>query len=147
MKIIRFIIPVLFLTAVINSAKAQEKKTITEVKFEANEIILNNEHAFNYIRKENKFVIQDRKGNNLIYGEITSSTDGGFSSWIRFLTIKDNIEQQFYNEKIVGRNDLIFALCENNVITKDFELDNEKLKEFIKKFNQLESPPDEVEEP
>ncbi|MGQ2982766.1 hypothetical protein [Flavobacterium sp.] len=149
MKAIKFIITVLFLAVGVNSAKAQQKETkiITEIKFEANKIILNNQHAFNYARKENKFVIQDRKGNYLIYGEITPSSAADFTCRIRFLTIKDSIEQQFYNEKIAGRDELIFALCENNVITKDFELDNDKLRAFIKKFSQFEDPPAEVEEP
>ena len=59
----------------------------------------------------------------MITGDITSLGDNKFSSVITFVTFG----KKFSNTKIVGRNDLIFALCKNNVFTEDF-----KLREFYK---------------
>lgn len=132
---------ILTLLLVVNFTLAQaqkkEKQIITSVEFTADKIILNKKHAFNYARNDNHFEIIDLKGKVVIDGNIKSLGDGKFSSQVNFI----DLNEYFYNEKIIGRNDLIFALCENNVITKKFELDTEKLRLFIKKYNQLEDSP------
>jgi hypothetical protein len=132
----------LFVSFTFAQAQKKEKQIITAVEFTTDKIILNKKHAFNYARVQNDFTIRDLDGKILITGKITPEGNNKFSTRIYFL----DSEEQFYNEKIIGRNDLIFALCENNVITKKFELDTEKLKLFIQNYNQLEDPPLAVDE-
>ncbi|VXB76857.1 conserved hypothetical protein [Flavobacterium sp. 9AF] len=119
-----------------NNLKAQksvEKQLITAVKFETDKIILNDELAYNYSRKGNEFLISQIDGKELIKGTISSDENGKFSSVITFF----QIGKEFTNEKIIGRNDLIFALCENNVIKENFEIDEVKLLAFFEKYNKL----------
>jgi hypothetical protein len=116
--------------------KAQESKDvqiITAVKLEADKIILNNKTAYNYTRNGNDFLISKLDGKELIKGSITSLEDGKFSSIITFVTVG----KEFSNEKIIGRKEVIFALCENNVIKENFELDEAKLNLFFEKYNEL----------
>ena len=116
--------------------KAQESKDvqiIKAVKLEADKIILNNKTAYNYTRNGNDFLISKLDGKELIKGSITSLGDGKFSSIITFVTIG----KEFSNEKIIGRKEVIFALCENNVIKENFELDEAKLNLFFEKYNEL----------
>lgn len=128
------LITILLLSFINLSAQETEKKQIiTAVKFETDKIILNNKPAFNYSKTQNYFTISDLDGKELINGDITAIGDNKFSSVITFLTF----EKKFSNAKIVGRNDLIFALCENNVFTEDFKIDEAKLTEFFEKYNEL----------
>lgn len=116
--------------------KAQESKDfqiITAVKLEADKIILNNKTAYNYTRNGNDFLISKLDGKELIKGSITSLGNGKFSSIITFVTIG----KEFSNEKIIGRKEVIFALCENNVIKENFEFDEAKLNLFFEKYNEL----------
>lgn len=128
------LITLLLLSFIKLSAQETEKKQIiTAVKFETDKIILNNKPAFNYNKVYNYFTISDLDGKELIKGDITALGDNIFSSVITFVTF----EKQFSNAKIVGRNDLIFALCENNVFTEDFKINEEKLTAFFEKYNEL----------
>jgi hypothetical protein len=116
--------------------KAQESKDvqiITAVKLEADKIILNDKTAYNYTRNGNDFLISKLDGKELIKGSITSLGDGKFSSIITFVSIG----KEFSNAKIIGRKEVIFALCENNVIKANFELDEAKLILFFEKYNEL----------
>jgi hypothetical protein len=126
------IVLIIFGSNIIHAQK-QKEQIITSVQFEPEKIILNEKHAFNYIKQGNNFQISNLKNVMLISGKITPVEKGKFTSLIYFATV----DKQFQNPKIIGRNDLIFALCENNVITSDFEIDGEKLQEFINKYNQL----------
>jgi hypothetical protein len=125
----------IFILSFVN-LKAQESKDvqiITAVKLEADKIILNNKTAYNYTRNGNDFLISKLDGKELIKGSITSLGNAKFSSIITFVTIG----KEFSNEKIIGRKEVIFALCENNVIKENFELDEAKLKLFFEKYNEL----------
>lgn len=119
--------------AIANAQKSKGKQIITEVKLDSDKVILNNKLAYNYTRNENDFIISDLKGKELIKGSITSLGNGKFSSIITFVTVG----KDFSNSKIIGRQQLIFALCENNVIKEDFTIDEEKLTAFLEKYNEL----------
>jgi len=116
-----------------NAQKSNEKQIITAVSLKADQIILNNKLAYNYTRTGNDYLISNLEGKELIKGSITSHGDGKFSSIISFVTIG----KDFSNEKIIGRKEIIFALCENNVIKENFEFDEAKLVSFFEKYNQL----------
>jgi len=133
MKKILLIIILLLSFINLSAQETEKKQIITAVKFETDKIILNNKPAFNYSKAQNYFTISDLDGKELINGDITAIGDNKFSSVITFLTF----EKKFSNAKIVGRNDLIFALCENNVFTEDFKIDEAKLTEFFEKYNEL----------
>ncbi len=116
--------------------KAQESKevpVITAIKLEVDKIILNDKLAYNYTRNGNDFLISNLDGTELIKGSITSQGNGKFSSIITFVTVG----KEFSNEKIIGRKEIIFALCENNVIKENFEIDEAKLTLFFEKYNEL----------
>jgi hypothetical protein len=135
MKYIRLIL-LLFIYLNITTIYSQRKikPNITAVEFKETKIILNKKHAFNYYKKANDFTISDLNDNPLITGKITPLGNSQFASKIYFITV----EKEFYNEKIIGRNDLIMTLCDNNVITKQLEIDNEQLDLFIENFNEIE---------
>ena len=130
---------ILFLSIFILSflnLKAQESKEvqiITAVELKADKIILNNKTAYNYSRNGNDFLISNLDVKELIKGSITSHGNGKFSSIITFVTVG----KEFSNEKIIGRKEIIFALCENNVIKDNFEIDEAKLTLFFEKYNEL----------
>jgi hypothetical protein len=117
----------------LSAQEKDEEQIITAVKFETDKIILNNKPAFNYSKVYNSFTISDLDGKELITGDITALGENNFSSVITFVTF----DKKFSNAKIVGRNDLIFALCQNNVFTKDFKINEEKLNAFFEKYNEL----------
>jgi hypothetical protein len=111
----------------------EEKKIITKVTFpkdNPNIIILNDKHAFNYIKNENYFEILNLNNEKLIIGNIFKEGDK-WKSNIEFKTVN----KSFSNSKIISRNELIFSLSESNVITENFELDSERLLIYIEKFN------------
>ncbi len=128
-----FIVTLLTYTSVIVAQK-KEEQIITAVEFTKEDIVLNNKIAFKYSKEGNRFEIFDLNNKSLIVGNIKSIGNGKFSSIIVFQTLG----QQFSNSRIIGRNDLIFALCENNVFTKDLDINEDKLKEFIKRYNELD---------
>ncbi|MFB9079969.1 hypothetical protein ACFFLS_08770 [Flavobacterium procerum] len=115
------------------SAQEKEEQIIKAISFEKGEIILNNKIAFFYLKDGNNFSISDLKNKEVISGQINSVGNGKFSSIITFIAS----DKKFSNERIIGRNDLIFALAENNVIKEDFRIDEVKLASFIEKYNQL----------
>jgi hypothetical protein len=117
----------------LSAQEKNEEQIITAVKFETDKIILNNKPAFNYNKLYNYFTISDLNGKELITGDITALGKNKFSSVINFVTF----DKKFSNAKIIGRNELIFALCENNVFTEDFKINEEKLTEFFEKYNEL----------
>ncbi len=107
---------------------------VTEVSFDSEHIILNHKIAYKYERIENHFVIKDKKGQNLIEEDIENIGYQKFKSTIHFLAQ----DITFSNPEIVGRNDLIFAFVNFNVFEKDGSINEERLKLFVDKFNQLE---------
>lgn len=114
-------------------SKKQDKQIITKVNFpkdNLNIIILNDKHAFNFIKNENYFEILNLNNEKLITGNIFWE-DEKWKSNIEFKTVN----KSFSNSKIISRNELIFTLAESNVITENFELDSEKLLVYIEKFN------------
>jgi hypothetical protein len=110
-----------------------QKRIIKKVQFEKNEIILNKKKAFEYRKTGNDFVILDLKGNELITGSISKNEK---DEWISIIDFK-TVNKTFTNKKIIGRNHLIFALAEENIIKKNFEFDEKKLLKFIEKHNEL----------
>jgi hypothetical protein len=128
------VLSLLMLTFInVYSQKSKEEQIIKAVKLEADKIILNNKLAFNYSRNGNDYSISNLDGKEIIKGIITSLGEGNFSSVITFVTIG----KEFSNKKIIGRKEIIFALCENNVIKENFELDEAKLTLFFEKYNEL----------
>ncbi len=112
-----------------------EKQIITKIDFpkdDPSKIILNNKHALTYKRNGNDFEIFSLTGEKLIHGVISYENDRWISV-IDFLTVN----KKFSNAEIVGRNDLIFSLAESNIITEDFEINNEKLLLYIERLNEL----------
>ena len=117
----------------LSAQKSAEKQIITAVKFEKDKIILNNKLAFDYSKVFNYFTISDLDGAEIITGDITALGENKFSSVITFVTL----EKKFSNAKIVGRNELIFILCENNVCNEDFKINKDNLTAFFEKYNEL----------
>ncbi|REG90833.1 hypothetical protein [Flavobacterium aquicola] len=117
----------------LTAQESKEDQIITAIELKADKIILNNKTAYNYSRNGNDFLISNLDGKELIKGSITSHGNGKFSSIITFITSG----KKFSNEKIIGRQEIIFALCENNVIKDNFEIDEAKLTMFFEKYNEL----------
>jgi hypothetical protein len=120
----------LFVMFCIQYATAQTKPAIT-VNFTETEIFINDSKCFNYSKKGNEFSISDLSGKPIIKGTIRKNPMGKFESTILFL----QLAKSFSNKKIIGRNDLIFALVNDNIIGKDCQIDIEKLKKFIEENN------------
>ena len=133
MKKILFLLILILSFANLKAQKSRESQIITAIKLEADKIILNDKLAYNYNRNGNDFVISNLDGKELIKGIITAQGKGKFSSIITFLTIG----KEFSNKKIIGRQEIIFALCENNIIKDNFEIDETKLTKFFEKYNEL----------
>lgn len=102
------------------------------VKFSADSIVIDKIHCFIYERIVNDLTIKSLDNEVLITGSINTISPGKFSTKYTFLTVN----KEFYNEKINGRNDLIFSLIDNDVISS-CALNEKKLLKFIKKYNQL----------
>jgi hypothetical protein len=117
----------------LNAQTSKEEPNITAIKLESDKIILNDQLAYRYNRNNNDFTITDLTGKELIKGSITSHGNGKFSSVLTF----GAFGKEFSNAKIIGRKEIIFALCDNNVISKDFKIDEEKLGLFFAKYNEL----------
>lgn len=118
----------------LNLLNAQDKKAnpiIKQIGFNDGKISLNKKVAFYYFTVGNDFIIKDLKDNEIIKGSITHLGDNKFSNIITFVPLN----KQLYSEKIIGRNQLFFALCKNNVINENFEIDEVKLNHFIEENN------------
>jgi hypothetical protein len=111
----------------------KELPIITNVKFEKDKIILDSLHCYNYKLDGYNFIISDLNNVEIIRGLITPLENSEFRSVITFVALNT----KFSNKKIIGRNDLIFALCQNNVLEKNCTINEEKLKEFLVQFNEL----------
>jgi hypothetical protein len=133
MKIVHVLSTLLVLMTLNMNAQEKIERIINEVQFKADKIILNKQEAFNYRKDGNHFSVLDLNNNELIIGDITSLGDGKFSSVITFVVEK----KKFANPKIIGRSDLFFALLNENVISKEFKIDPEKLEVFFEKYNEL----------
>lgn len=110
-----------------------QKRFIKKVQFDNNNIILNGKKAFDYKKEGNDFTILDLNGKKLITGQIRMDENGEWKSLIEFKIVN----KTFSNKKIIGRNHLIFALAEENVINKDLKINKKRLLKFIKKYNEL----------
>ncbi len=132
MKKIIFI-ALLVLSTSLKAQESNDEQIIKAVKLETDKIFLNNQLAYNYSRVDNDFVISTLDGKEFIKGSISSDENGNFSSIITFVTVG----KKFSNKKIIGRKEIIFALCENNVLKENFEINELKLTEFFQKFNEL----------
>ena len=132
MKKIIFI-ALLVLSTSLKAQESNDEQIIKAVKLETDKIFLNNQLAYNYSRVDNDFVISSLDGKEFIKGSISSDENGNFSSIITFVTVG----KKFSNKKIIGRKEIIFALCENNVLKENFEINELKLTEFFQKFNEL----------
>ena len=132
MKKILFI-ALLVLSTNLKAQESNDEQIIKAVKLETDKIFLNNQLAYNYSRVDNDFVISTLDGKEFIKGSISSDENGNFSSIITFVTVG----KKFSNKKIIGRKEIIFALCENNVLKENFEINELKLNEFFQKFNEL----------
>ncbi len=106
---------------------------ITSVSFNENEIILNEIVSYKYERLDNKFIIKSLEGSEILKGTIENIGYNKFFTKIIFV----NLNKEFSNPKIIGRNDLIFALVNFNVFNNDSTINESKLKEFIEKYNTL----------
>lgn len=131
----RILLLSIFILSFVNltAQESKQDQIITAIELKADKIILNNKTAYNYSRNGNDFLISNLDGKELIKGSITSHGNGKFSSIITFITSG----KKFSNEKIIGRQEIIFALCENNVIKDNFEIDEAKLTIFFEKYNEL----------
>jgi len=121
----------LFSLNFLNAQSEKAKPIITQISFKEGKIILNQKEAYHYIITDNDFIIKDLKDNDIITGIITSLGDNKFSNIITFIALN----KQMYSEKIIGRNQLFFALCKDNIINENFEIDEVKLNQFIEKNN------------
>lgn len=133
MKIFKLLFILILLNSFSLIAQKKEDQIIKQLKFETDKIILNKELAFHYsIDDKNHFIISDLENKEIISGDMIFLEEEKWSSVFTF--VQEN--KVFSNSKIIGRNQLFFKLLENNVITKDFKIDPEKLTEFLEKYNE-----------
>lgn len=121
---------VFLLIAFLGSAVAFGQK----VHFSQDSIVINDKPCLLYQRTGNNFTITSLDSVKLIEGNITSTAPGKFSTKYTFLTVN----KEFSNEKINGRNALIFELVQNKILDESGALNEKKLLKFIKKYNQYE---------
>lgn len=132
-KLIFILLLFTFGTFKINAQNSNGDRNITMVSFEGEKIVLNNVNCYNYIREENEFKIVDLNQKELIIGVLEKNSNDEVVCIVTFV----EINQKFSNKKMIGRNGIIFGLVNDNVIEKNFEFNQKKLKKFIKKFNEL----------
>jgi len=131
--LLSFILISTFSIAQNNNFSDSNPPNIKDVSFDKDNIILNKKISYKYDRNEDLFTIKNIDGKKLIEGSIKNLGDKKFETTINFLS--KNIK--FSNPKIIGRNDLIFALVNFNVFNKNGTINELKLEEFIKKYNIL----------
>jgi len=100
-----------------------------KVTFKADSIFVNEKPCLLYSKTGNDFIIYKLDSTKLITGSVRNLEPGKFATKYTFLTVNKEIS----NSKINGRNALIFALIQNNVITESCDLDEKKLLNFIEK--------------
>ena len=103
-----------------------------KVTFKADSIFVNEKACLLYYKTGNDFIIYKLDSSKLILGNVQNIGSGKFATKYTFLTVN----KEFSNSKINGRNALIFALIQNNVLTQSCELDEKKLETFIEKNNE-----------
>lgn len=108
---------------------------ITDVSFDKDHIILNKKIAYTYQRIENDFTLRNLENEIILEGYIENIAYKTFKTTITFSEPKVD----FYNARIVGRNDLIFALVNFNVFNTDGTIDPKRLALFIQNFNELKN--------
>jgi len=113
------------------SLAAQVNPNIAEVDFSPSAISIGGHKCFNYKKEGNTFTVSDLNGNPLFVGNIRKNVSGKFESAISMVAIG----QTFRNRKIVGRNDLIFALVNFGVI-RNCTIDEAALKNFYALENE-----------
>lgn len=124
---------IVMVSSKINAQTPITKQIITDVGFENNKIILNKISCYNYIREGNEFKILDLNNSPLITGTVEKNANDEFVCEVTFV----EINKKFSNKKMIGRNGIIFALIDNNVIEKDFKFNKEKLLQFINDYNEI----------
>lgn len=102
------------------------------VTFKADSIFVNDKACLLYNRTGNDFIIYRLDSSKLILGSVQNTGYDKFATKYTFLTVN----KEFSNSNINGRNALIFALIQNNVLTQSCELNEKKLEEFIGKYNE-----------
>lgn len=117
----------------INAQNSNNDRIITAVSFDKEKIILNNVNCYNYLREGNEFKILDLNQKELIIGKVEKNSNNEFECVVTFV----EINKQFSNKKIIGRNGIIFGLVNSNVIEKNFEFNKERLNKFIDEFNEI----------
>ncbi|CAN1554256.1 hypothetical protein MCETHM1_02311 [Flavobacteriaceae bacterium] len=117
----------------INAQNSNNDRIITAVSFDKEKIILNNVNCYNYLREGNEFKILDLNQKELIIGKVEKNSNNEFECVVTFV----EINKQFSNKKMIGRNGIIFGLVNSNVIEKNFEFNKEKLNKFIDEFNEI----------
>lgn len=103
-----------------------------KIHFSQDSIVINDRLSLLYQRTGNSFTILSLDSVKLIEGNIINTAPGKFSTEYTFLTIN----KEFSNEKINGRNALIFELVQNKILDESGALNEKKLLKFIKKYNQ-----------
>jgi hypothetical protein len=101
-----------------------------QVTFSKDSIVINNTTCFSYAKTDSNFSIKSLDGKPLITGSVKNVAPGKFSTNYSFLTVN----KEFHNDRINGRNALIFALVQNDVISA-CQLKEDKLLKFIRKNN------------
>lgn len=117
----------------INAQNSNNDRIITAVSFDKEKIILNNVNCYNYLREGNDFKILDLNQKEIIIGKVEKNSNDEFECVVTFV----EINKQFSNKKMIGRNGIIFGLVNSNVIEKNFEFNKEKLNKFIEEFNEI----------
>lgn len=110
-----------------------KKPNVKKVEMEEDLIFLNKKAAYKYKRVGNDFSILKMDGQKIIEGNIENIGKNKFKTLINF--IPQNVK--FSNSKIVGRNDLVFALVNFNVFEKNGTINEERLKLFLDEYNEL----------
>ncbi|HSZ35293.1 MAG TPA: hypothetical protein VK772_18400 [Puia sp.] len=101
-----------------------------EVSFSKDSILINNTVCFRFLKTDSNFSVKSLEGKTLITWVVKNIAPGKFSTNYTFLTVN----KEFHNDKMNGRNALIFALVQSDVIS-DCQLNEDKLLKFIKKHN------------
>jgi len=102
-----------------------------KVTFTKDSIFLNDKACLLFSRTGNDFVIYKLDSSKMILGSIQNTAPGKFSTTYTFLPSN----KDFINSKINGRNELLFILIQNKVLTETGELNEKKLSKFIEKYN------------
>jgi hypothetical protein len=100
-----------------------------KLTFMKDSIFLNDKACLLYNRTGNDFIIYKLDSSKMILGSIQNVGPGKFSTTYTF----EPSNKDFTNSKINGRNELLFILIQNKVLTETGELNEKKLLKFIEK--------------